>query len=294
MPSLRIRSPAYHSGPISPAFAMPRLDDLLRRGRARLPDGEADLLLGHVLTRAPGWLFAHGDARIDDEHAARFDALVARRENGEPVAYLVGHRGFWTLDLDVSPATLIPRPETERLVELALERLPMGESRVADLGTGSGAIALAIAAERPRAQVVATDASRDALDVARGNALKHGLQRVEFRHGDWLAPLAGERFDLIASNPPYIAAADPHLARGDLRHEPPSALASGADGLDAIRTIVAGASRHLRDGGWLLLEHGFDQGDAVRELLRAAGFVDVATEQDLEGRDRVSLGRRAA
>lgn len=294
MPSLRQRSPAYHSGPTSPAFAMPRLDDLLRRGRARLPDGEADLLLGHVLARTPAWLFAHGDAPIDDALVARFDALVARRECGEPIAYLVGRRGFWTLDLDVTPATLIPRPETERLVELALERLSMGECGVADLGTGSGAIALAIAAERPRAHVVATDASIDALDVARANALRHGLQRVEFRHGDWLAPLRGERFDVIASNPPYIAAADPHLARGDLRHEPPSALASGADGLDAIRAIVAGAPRHLRDRGWLLLEHGYDQGDAVRELLRAAGFVDVGTEQDLEGRDRVSLGRRAA
>lgn len=273
---------------------MPRLDELLRRGRERLPEGEGDLLLGHVLGRGAAWLFAHGDACIDEADAARFEGLVERRAAGEPVAYLLGRRGFWTLDLAVTPATLIPRPETERLVELALERLPAQPCAVADLGTGSGAIALAIASERPLARVVATDASTAALDVARDNARRHGLQRVQFRHGDWLEPLAGERFGLIASNPPYIAAGDPHLSRGDLVHEPPGALASGTDGLDAIRVIVAGASGHLRAGGWLLLEHGHDQGAAVRALLLAGGFVDVRTEQDLEARDRVSLGRRAA
>lgn len=273
---------------------MPRVDDLLRRGRACLPDGEADLLLGHVLGRGPAWLFAHGDADVDAADAGRFEALLARRAAGEPVAYLVGHRGFWTLDLDVSPATLIPRPETERLVELALQCLPRGACRVADLGTGSGAIALALAAERPQARVVATDASAAALEVARRNARKHGLARVDFRRGDWFGPLAGERFDLVASNPPYIAAADPHLTRGDLVHEPPAALASGADGLDDIRRIVADAPAHLHAGGWLLLEHGHDQGAAVRALLHAAGFVDVRTEPDLEARDRVSLGRRPA
>lgn len=272
---------------------MPRLDDLLRRGRERLPEGEADLLLGHVLGRGAAWLFAHGDADVAEAEAARFDALLARRRAGEPVAYLLGRRGFWTLDLEVTPATLIPRPETERLVELALERLPP-EGAVADLGTGSGAIALAIASERPRARVVATDASADALAVAARNAAAHGLAQVEFRRGDWLTPLAGERFDLIASNPPYIAEGDPHLARGDLVHEPPAALASGVDGLDAIRRIIAGAPAHLRPGGWLLLEHGFDQGAAVRGLLAASGFRDVVTERDLEGRDRVSLGRIAS
>lgn len=272
---------------------MPRLDDLLRCGRARLPDGEAELLLGHVLDRGLAWLFAHGDAPVDDEAAARFAALIDRRAAGEPVAYLTSRRGFWTLDLAVSPATLIPRAETERLVELALERLPASPCAVADLGTGSGAIALAIARERPQARVIATDASAHALAVARANAETNALQRVQFRQGDWLAPLAGERFDLIASNPPYIAAGDPHLARGDLLHEPPAALASGVDGLDAIRVIVRDSPAHLLAGGWLLLEHGYDQGDAVRGLLQDAGFVDVRTERDLEARDRVSLGRRA-
>lgn len=271
---------------------MPRVDDLLRSARARLPAGEAELLLGHVLGRPAAWLFAFGDVVIVAPVADDFARLVDRRVAGEPVAYLTGRRGFWTLDLEVGPATLIPRPETERLVELALDRVRPGPCAVADLGTGSGAIALAIASERPQARVVATDASPAALAIARRNAATHGLSRVEFREGDWLAPLAGERFDLIASNPPYIATDDPHLVEGDLPHEPMSALASGADGLDAIRRIVADAPAHLMPGGWLLLEHGWTQGAAVRALLDAGGFAGVETLQDLEGRDRVSLGRR--
>src|SRR5690606_21756387 len=203
---------------------------------------------------------------------------------------------FWTLDLAVTPDTLIPRPETELLVEEALARLdPALPLRVADLGTGSGAIALSIASERPRARVIATDHSEAALAVARANADGNDLgRRVEFRSGDWFGPLAGERFDLIASNPPYIAERDPHLEQGDLRYEPPLALASGADGLDAIRILAATAPRHLAAGGWLLLEHGHDQGAAVRALLGAAGFEQVATVADLEGRDRVGVGRWAA
>ncbi len=265
---------------------------LLRQARIRIDPAEADLLLAHALGRARIWLLAHGEDDIAADDAARFLALVERRAAGEPVAYLTGSRGFWTLDLAVTPATLVPRPETELLVELALKRIPVdAESRIADLGTGSGAIALAIAKERPRTRVVATDASGDALDVARGNALRNGIGNVEFRAGDWFAPLAGEMFDLIASNPPYIALGDPHLEEGDLRFEPPSALSSGIDGLDAIRSIVRNAPAHLRAGGWLLLEHGWEQGEAMRALLRDAGFVDIATERDLEGRDRVTLGR---
>ena len=267
-----------------------RIDALLRDARARLDAGEAEALLAHVLGRSPAWLFAHGDEVLREDAAAAFRALVERRAAGEPVAYLVGRRGFWTLDLAVTPATLIPRPETELLVELALARMAP-DAAVVDLGTGSGAIALALASERPRARVVATDASLDALAVARDNATRLGLARVEFRHGDWYAPLAGERFDVIASNPPYIAAGDAHLAQGDLRHEPPSALASGPDGLDDLRRIAAGARPHLRPGGWLLVEHGFDQGASVRALFDAAGLRDVATERDFEGRDRVTLGR---
>ena len=222
----------------------------------------------------------------------RFADLVARRLAGEPVAYLRGRQGFWTLDLAVSPDTLIPRPETELLVELALARLPTDAGlRLADLGTGSGAIALALASERPDAELDAVDASDAALAVARRNAAGAGLGNVAFHRGHWFEPLTGRRYHLVASNPPYVADGDPHLDRGDLRHEPPMALSSGPDGLDAIRLIVAAAPAHLHAGGWLLLEHGHDQGGAVRALLHAAGLEAVATHRDLEHRDRVSLAR---
>lgn len=267
-----------------------RLDKLLARAGDRIEAVEARLLLAHALGRPPAWLFAHADENADPESIQRFDALVAARAAGQPVAYLTGRRGFWKLDLAVTPDTLIPRPETELLVELALARLPPATSlRVADLGTGSGAIALAVASERALAQVVATDASTGALAVARSNARANALGNVEFREGSWLEPLAGERFDLIASNPPYIAKGDPHLA--SLQHEPDLALTSGADGLEAIREIVAAAPSHLQPGGWLLLEHGWDQGNAVRTLMRSADFTEVSTARDLEDRDRVTLGR---
>lgn len=253
---------------------------------------EAELLLLHVLGRERGWLFAHATDAVEPATEAAFAQLLQRRLQGEPVAYLLGRRGFWTLDLAVSPATLIPRPETERLVELALERLPTDRPlKVADLGTGSGAIALALASERPLAQVLATDMSPQALAVAADNARRHELANVRFQQGSWHAALGQERFDLISTNPPYIAADDPHLAQGDLRFEPASALASGADGLDDIRVIVAGAPAHLIAGGWLLIEHGWDQGPAIRALLEPAGFVEVSTAVDLEHRDRVTLGR---
>lgn len=253
---------------------------------------DAELLLQHALGRPASWLFAHADEVLTREQERVFAALVQRRCAGEPVAYIVGRRGFWSLELEVTPATLIPRPETELLVELALQRLP-GESafRVLDLGTGSGAIALAIASERPNAQVVASDASNEALDVASGNARRLCIPNVAFACGDWLRPLVGSRFDLIVSNPPYIEATDPHLAQGDLRFEPAAALASGADGLDAIRRIVRDAPAHLVPGGWLLFEHGWNQGEACRALLTDAGFTDIFTARDLEQRERVSGGR---
>jgi release factor glutamine methyltransferase len=265
---------------------------LLREAIERIDRADAEALLLHALGRDRAWLFAHGRDPVVAATAQAFDALVARRAAGEPVAYLTGRRGFWTLDLAVTPATLIPRPETELLVELALERVDAGPGRrIADLGTGSGAIALALASERPQARVVATDLSPAALEVARANARAHGLGHVDFRQGAWWAPLSGERFDLVASNPPYIAADDPHLAQGDLRFEPPTALAAGADGLADIRLIVADAPAHLLPGGWLLFEHGWDQGAAVAALLAERGFTAVATVQDLEVRDRVTLGR---
>ena len=272
---------------------VPTAARLLARARDLIDPADAALLLAHALGKPRSWLFAHADDVLGEADLARFDGLLARRVAGEPVAYLTGARGFWTLDLAVTPATLIPRPETELLVELALARLPVDAPlRVADLGTGSGAIALSLAKERPRARVVATDASPEALEVARGNTVRNGIGNVAFRLGSWLQPLDGECFALIASNPPYIADGDPHLSQGDLRFEPAMALSCGPDGLDAIRIIVRDAPACLHSGGWLLLEHGWDQGEAVRALLVEAGFVDVGTERDLEGRDRVTLGRR--
>ncbi|HSD16928.1 MAG TPA: peptide chain release factor N(5)-glutamine methyltransferase [Thermomonas sp.] len=269
------------------------LANLLRDAAATIDRIDAEWLLAHVMGQPRSWLFAHAADPVSPEVAVSFAALLARRQAGVPVAYLTGMQGFWTMALEVSPATLIPRPETELLVELALARIPPdAASPIADLGTGSGAIALAVAKERPRAAVIATDASPAALEVARRNATRNRIANVEFREGDWFAPLKGETFGLIASNPPYIADGDPHLGEGDLRFEPPTALSSGVDGLGAIRRIVCDAPAHLVPGGWLLLEHGWDQGEAVRALLQAAGFIDVETARDLEGRDRASLGRK--
>lgn len=254
---------------------------------------EAEILLGHALGRDRAWLFTHPDAVPDAEAAARFMDLLERRVRGEPVAYLIGRRGFWTLDLEVAPGILIPRPETELLVELALARLETNRAlRVADLGTGSGAIALAIASERPQVRVLACDVSPIAVGITRRNAERNEMHNVEVLQSDWYAGLAGQCFDLIVSNPPYIADGDVHLEQGDLRFEPRSALASGPDGLDALRTLIADARQHLSAEGWLLLEHGYDQGPAVRDLLHAAGFTAIQTWPDLAGHDRVSGGRQ--
>ena len=270
------------------------LDALVRGAAGRIDQSEARLLMAHALQKPPAWLFAHGDEAAGLEICTRFRALVDARASGQPIAYLTGRRSFWDLDLRVTPDTLIPRADTELLVELALARVPPALAcSVADLGTGSGAVALAIARNRPATDVIATDSSVAALQVARANAQDHGIGNVEFRHGSWFAPLAGRRFHLIASNPPYIADRDPHLERGDLRFEPASALASGPDGLDAIREIVGHAADYLFDGGWLLLEHGWEQGAAVRALLAAAGFEEIQSACDLEQRERVSLGRTA-
>jgi release factor glutamine methyltransferase len=286
----RTAAPAYHVA-MTRSDPIPTVRALLDQASAQLDPADAQLLLAHALGRDRAWLYAHDRDPVDPAARRRFADLVARRRAGEPVAYLRGRQGFWSLDLAVGPATLIPRPETERLVELALDRLPCDAPlALADLGTGSGAIALALAIERPRARVDAVDASDAALAVARANAAAAGLANVAFHHGHWFEPLAGRRYHLVASNPPYVAEGDPHLGQGDLRHEPPIALASGPDGLDAIRSIVRAAPAHLHPGGWLLLEHGHDQGPAVRALLRDAGFDAVATARDLEGRDRVGMG----
>jgi release factor glutamine methyltransferase len=274
---------------------MTRVRALLEEGARALPGDEARreaaLLLRHVLGVSEAWLVAHADDPVDPSRAADYRGSIARRARGEPVAYLVGKCGFHTLELAVTSDVLIPRPETELLVDLALRRIPAdSECGVADLGTGSGAVALAIALTRPRAHIIATDASAAALQVARGNALRWGVRNVDFKQGDWCAALGDACFDMIVSNPPYIAESDGHLRKGDLRFEPRAALASGEDGLDAIRTIVRDAPAHLHKGGWLLLEHGFGQGAAVRDLL-TANYTEVFTERDLEDRERVSGGR---
>jgi len=246
------------------------------------------VLLCHALHLTRVQLITRADHLLNDTEAARLEALLARRAAGEPVAYLTGEREFYGLPFQVTPAVLIPRPDTELLVELACERLPRGGS-VLDMGTGSGAIAVAIAHARPDAQVSALDASAAALEVARGNAARNGVH-VEFLQSDWYAALslAPRRFDMIVSNPPYIVAGDRHLSEGDLRFEPVDALTDHADGLSALRTIVAGAPAFLAPGGWLLMEHGYDQAQAVRALLQ--GWNQVQSWRDLAGIERASGG----
>jgi len=252
------------------------------------PRLDADLLMQHLT----GWSRAQQLTRLQEPLSAgdiaQFDQLVARRARGVPVAYLTGERGFWTLNLKVTPEVLVPRPETELLVQWALDVMEKVHApRIADLGTGSGAIALALASERADAQIEAVDLSDAALSVARDNAQALGLQRVRFLGGNWLEPLAG-RYQLLVSNPPYIAAVDEHLAA--LRHEPLMALTDGADGLNALREIIAGAPAVLDDGGWLLVEHGYDQGEAVRRLFADAGFTQIETRRDYAEHDRVTGG----
>lgn len=255
------------------------------------PRIDAELLLGFVLKKNSAWLMAHADDQLSQELHAEFLKVLARRKTGEPIAHIIGSRGFWTLDLAVTADTLIPRPETELLVELAIAKCPPYKKlRVLDLGSGTGAIALAIAAECKNAKVIAVDKSVAAIGVAQGNARAHNLS-VEFRHSDWFSALENQKFDLVVSNPPYIPEHDPHLSQGDLRFEPLSALASGADGLDDIRMIISQAPNYCLPNAWLMIEHGFDQGEAIRALFSNAGFSHVETVPDLEQRDRVTMGQ---
>ena len=271
---------------------------LIDEGIARLqrvtdqPRHEAEILLAAALGRTRAWIMAHPEESILDCDATdRYEAYVTRRSHGEPVAYVLGEKEFWSLPLAVTPDVLIPRPETELVVELALTHLPRDrEAQVLDLAAGSGAIALAIAHERPRATVVGTDNSAAAISVARRNASRLRLRNADFAVGSWFEPVAEERFDLIASNPPYIAEADARVEPGVRRFEPHGALFAGTDGLEALRVITGVAGRHLLPGGWLVVEHGDLQGSAVRDLLGAAGFAGVATHQDLAGLDRCTEG----
>ena len=274
---------------------MNRVGRLLEWGGRHLGGGseatsESLILLAHVLQKDRGWLYAWPEAGIADSDAARFRELIERRATGTPVAYLTGSREFWSLPLAVDEHTLIPRAETEQLVEFVLQRWPSRTpAQLIDLGTGSGAIALALAAERPAWLISASDRSLPALERARRNAREHGLQ-VNFLAADWLQGIAGP-FDLIVSNPPYVASGDAHLDRGDLRFEPRGALAAGKDGLRDIRIIISQARSRLRDNGWLVFEHGIAQGLACRELLYQAGYREIGTGQDLSGRDRFSYAR---
>ena len=278
----RGRQPAAAAGPLTVSAAL---------AGSGLPRIEAEILLCHAAGQDRTWLYAHGSDPLAPAVAATYAKFVARRQAGEPIAYLIGRREFWNLQLEVGPAVLIPRPETELLVEAALARCPDAR-QIVDLGTGSGAIALALANELPAAHVVATDASEEALAVARVNARINDIANIEFRHGRWFEALdPGERFDLIVSNPPYIADADPHLARGDLRFEPRGALAAGPEGLDDLTAIIAGAPAHLAPGGWLLFEHGHDQQDRVAALLDAGGW-QVERLVDLASQPRALAARR--
>lgn len=253
---------------------------------------EVNLLLQHVLGVNRAWLISHENDVLSVEKETEFTALFSQRLAGEPIAYIVGQREFYGLNLKVTPDTLIPRPDTETLVEAALERIPQNRLlTVLDLGTGSGAIALAIAKNRSQAQVTAVDASSSALSIAQENALQLQISNVQFLHSNWFESLAGNIFDMIVSNPPYIASADPHLSQGDLRFEPASALASGEDGLNDIRLIVQQAAQYLNPNGWLMLEHGYNQAAEVAQLLEEAEFIAIQHVQDLAGISRVTLGQ---
>lgn len=253
---------------------------------------DAELLLASVLGKSRSYLFAWPERLLTEPQMQAFAALVARRKAGEPVAHILGVREFWSLELEVTPATLIPRPETELLVESALARIPVDARwEIVDLGTGTGAIALAVASERPHCHIVASDISADALTVAERNADRLGLHNLSFQLGPWYEPVAGRRFHMILSNPPYVRTDDPHLREGDVRFDPRAALVAGPEGLDDLRSIVADAPAFLQPGGWLLVEHGYDQAAAVTELFARAGFEAIATARDLSGQPRVTQGR---
>ena len=278
--------------PLTVAAALARATARLRPAPGAALD--AQLLLGHALARPRSALLVHEIDLLQAGQLAEFTAAIERRARGEPLAYITGRREFWSLELQVSPAVLVPRPETELVVERCLVLLDSPAARVADLGTGSGAIALALARERPGWQITATDRSAAALAMAVANAQMLAIDNVRFLEGDWFGPLAGERLDLIASNPPYIGASDPALDDPALRHEPPTALSSGPTGLEDLATLIAGADAYLREAGWLVLEHGATQAREVADLLVARGFRHVRCHADLAGLPRVTEAQRPA
>lgn len=251
---------------------------------------DAEVLLGYALDKNRTWLYTHSDYALSDVEFESLNGLLEKRIAGQPIAHLVGERDFWSLTLEVNASTLIPRPDTETLVEWALELPLLANARVLDLGTGTGAIALALASEQPSWQVIGVDKSDDAVQLALNNAQKNQLQQVKFKSSDWFEQVAGS-FDLIVSNPPYIDGQDPHLQQGDVRFEPMSALVAGQQGLADIVHIIDQAPHYLRDQAWLLIEHGYQQAEQVRELLKAKGFQQVETREDLGGQPRISGGQ---
>lgn len=256
------------------------------------PRRDAEILLGFVTGKARTFILAFGETLLTDEQQEQLGGLLARRVRGEPVAHLIGEREFWSLPLFVSPATLIPRPDTECLVEQALARLPAAPCRILDLGTGTGAIALALASERPDCQLTAVDLIPEAVALAQRNADHLGIRNIEILQSRWFSALEGQTFSLIVSNPPYIDAQDPHLAQGDVRFEPLSALVAADNGLADLHTLIKDAPRYLLPQGWLLLEHGWQQGAAVREIFARYGWQQVETCRDYGDNERLTLGRR--
>lgn len=266
---------------------------LLANAALTIERRDAEILLGWCWNKTRSQLLLAEREIVPPEVAARFEAARKERANGVSVAYLLGRREFWSLEFVVNPAVLVPRPETELLVERVLALVTASTASVADLGTGSGVVAIALAHERPQWRVVGTDASTEALAVASGNGGRLANGRVEWLPGDWYEALANRRFDALASNPPYIADADPVLLADGLRHEPRAALTPGGDGLAALTTLINGAPEHLNPGGWLVLEHGNTQGETLRSLLVARGFTHVTSHRDLAGHERVTEGKLA-
>lgn len=277
----------------------PSLQDWLRHAGRRLDAGgsesphlDAQILLGHILRQPRSYLIAHGEQTLSPDQLDQAESLLSQRLEGQPIAHLIGRREFWSRELEVSPDTLIPRPDTEITLELALEKIPTDAPwSLLDLGTGTGALALMLALERPACEITATDISAQALAVAERNRQRLGVENVCFLQGDWFAPLADIRFQLIVSNPPYIPEADPHLTQGDVRFEPRQALAAGPAGLDDLKKLIEQAPSHLHEGGWLVLEHGFDQAEIVGNLLKSHGFENLDCMNDLAGHSRASAGQ---
>jgi len=272
------------------------IDDALREATGRLgasptPRLDAEVLLAHLCERSRTWLYTWGDRTLTANQTARFEALIERRGEGWPVAYLTGSREFWGLSLQTSPATLIPRPDTECLVEVALESATATSGELLDLGTGTGAVALAFASERPGWQMTGVDLAAEAVSLAQSNAERLAISNVRFLESDWFSALSGQRFNIIVANPPYIAADDPHLARDDVRFEPRSALVAEAAGMSDLTWLARHAPTYLKPQGWLWMEHGHAQAEAVRDILVRCGFLDVVSRRDLAGHERITGGQ---